>query len=174
VFSPRNIFRSILMAVAVAVIVFGGAAWAQVRPKSTGESGLPIPRFVSLASAKVNMRVGPGVRYPIAWVYRRADLPLMVTAEYQYWRKVRDHEGTEGWMHKSLLSGRRYGIVVDGIQPLRADPSPGAGVVARLQKGVIVRLESCAGAWCRAQSGEFAGWLERKAIYGVLPKENFE
>ena len=53
-------------------------------------SGLPLPRFVSLRSAEVNMRAGPSVRYPVEWVYRRAGLPVEVIAEFDTWRKVRD------------------------------------------------------------------------------------
>lgn len=150
------------------------AGAVQAASRSVGESGLPIPRFVSLSSNKVNMRTGPGVRYPVAWVYRRARLPLMVTGEYQYWRKVRDIDGAEGWIHKSLLSGRRTAIVQDGVRALRASPSDGAPTVALAEPGVIGMLVACDGAWCRLEADEHAGWLPRPAIFGALPNEDFD
>ncbi|HEC14175.1 MAG TPA: hypothetical protein ENI72_00310, partial [Rhodospirillales bacterium] len=74
-------------------------------------SGLPLPRFVSLRVNEVNMRTGPGVQYPIEWVYSRQYLPMEVIAEYSTWRKVRDWQGGQGWVHQSMLGGRRSFIV---------------------------------------------------------------
>ncbi len=74
-------------------------------------SGLPIPRFVTLASEKVFVRTGPALRYPIKWVYQRSNLPVEIVQEFDTWRKIRDMDGDDGWVHQSLLSGDRYGIV---------------------------------------------------------------
>ncbi|MCU0790748.1 MAG: SH3 domain-containing protein, partial [Nitratireductor sp.] len=56
-------------------------------------SGLPLPRYVSLKSARVNMRVGPGRDYMVDWMYMKRGLPMEVIQEYDTWRKVRDSEG---------------------------------------------------------------------------------
>lgn len=141
-------------------------------PPST--SGLPIPRFVSLKSDKVNMRAGPGVRYPVRWIYERQSLPLMVTAEFELWRRVRDADGAEGWIHRSLLRGDRKAMVLGEIQDLRVEPRPDAPVSARAEPGVIADLTACQGAWCRLELGDAAGWIARTAIYGALPDEEFE
>src|SRR3546814_7028127 len=53
-----------------------------------GLSGLPVPRYASLASGKANMRTGPGERYPITWLYQRKGLPARVVKEYGIWREV--------------------------------------------------------------------------------------
>jgi len=166
--------RLLALFLALALCLLARPGVAQDARANVGESGLPIPRFVSLSSSKVNMRTGPGVRYPVAWVYRRAGLPLMVTGEYQYWRKVRDIDGAEGWIHKSLLSGRRTAMVQDGIQTLRSDPSEAARVVARAEAGVIAMLVACAGPWCRVETDEHGGWLPRPAIFGTFPNEDFD
>ncbi len=80
------------------------------------ETGLRVPRFVSMNSAKVNVRAGPGTRYPIKWVFQRKSLPVQIVAESDTWRKIRDFEGIEGWVHQRMLSGRRHAIVIGAIQ----------------------------------------------------------
>ena len=72
-------------------------------------SGLPVPRFVSLKSDRVNVRSGPNKDQDVRWVYTRAGMPVEVTAEFENWRRIRDWEGAEGWVYHSLLSGKRIG-----------------------------------------------------------------
>ncbi len=142
-------------------------------PVHPGASGLPIPRFVSLSSDKANMRAGPGVRYPITWVYRRKGIPLMVMAEFEYWRKARDAEGTEGWMHGSLLRGRRTALLRGQISELRQSPNTEAPVTLRAEAGVVGRLLSCRGDWCQMVLNDVRAWLPRSNIFGALPNEEF-
>ena len=68
------------------------------------ETGLPVPRFVTLRADEVNLRTGPGEQYPIEWIYVRAGLPVEIIAEFGNWRRIRDFEGIEGWVFHSLLS----------------------------------------------------------------------
>jgi SH3-like domain-containing protein len=150
-------------------------------PTATGlgtgamESGLKLPRFVSLNSAKVNVRAGPGVRYPITLQFVRRGLPVEVVAEFEYWRKIRDQDGAEGWVHKSLLSGRRT-VVVSGntVRQLLRKPEFNAEVVARMESGVQARLLACKGEWCQLEVGSWRGFLPRDQIWGVYPDETFE
>ena len=115
----RPAFRAIAVSIGLTVCV--AALQASAAPET---SGLPLPRFVSLRSGEVNMRAGPGLQYPVEWAYRRRALPVEVVAEYHHWRRVRDREGTEGWIHKSLLSGRRTAVVVGEIRTLRSKAEP--------------------------------------------------
>ena len=86
------------------------------------ETGLRVPRFVSMNSSKVNVRAGPGTRYPIKWVFQRKTLPVQIIAESDTWRKIRDFEGIEGWVHQRMLSGRRRAVVTGAIQQLKKEP----------------------------------------------------
>ena len=131
------------------------------------ETGLRVPRFVSMNSAKVNVRAGPGTRYPIKWVFQRKSLPVQIVAESDTWRKIRDFEGIEGWVHQRMLSGRRRAIVIGAIQQLRRAPERTAKTIALLEPGVILRLEKCSGAWCLVEGGSYEGWINRKSIWGV-------
>ncbi|MFP6771879.1 MAG: SH3 domain-containing protein [Alphaproteobacteria bacterium] len=157
----------------IVLILAAPTAFAANKAAHPGASGLSTPRFVSLASATVHMRAGPGVRYPITWVYKRLGTPFMVMAEHEYWRKVRDLDGTEGWMHSSLLSGRRTAVLRAQRTALRQQPNESAPIVLRAEAGVIGKLLACKKAWCRMDIADISAWLPRVAIFGALPNEQF-
>ena len=143
-------------------------------PERPGRTGLPLPRFVSLRNDEVNMRAGPGVRYPIEWVYRRRGLPVEIIDEFGNWRRIRDWEGDLGWVHSSMLSGRRTFRVTGQPRILRREPGENAPAVAKLMPGVVGQLESCNGSWCRLSADGYEGWLQREEFYGVYPRETVE
>jgi SH3-like domain-containing protein len=138
-----------------------------------GESGRRLPRFVTLRATQVNLRSGPGVRYPIEWVYLQRDLPVEVIQEFDNWRKIRDWEGTEGWVHRSMLSGSRTIRVIGPLAPLRAAAAAESPVVAHLEGGVIGRLVACpeGSAFCRVEVAGHGGWLPRAAFWGAYRGE---
>ena len=137
-------------------------------------SGFPLPRFVSLRAEEVNVRTGPGVRYPVEWVLVRRGMPVEVIAEFDTWRKIRDWQGTEGWVHKSMLSGRRMIIITGEIRTIRRDQSGESPAVARAEPGVVGRLHSCDGEWCEVEADGFEGWLHRLEFWGAYPDEEIE
>ena len=136
-------------------------------------SSFPVPRFVSLRADEVNLRAGPGVQYPVEWVYRREQLPFEVIAEFETWRKVRDWQGTQGWVHQSMLSGKRTFIVTGAERFLRAKSSATSIVVARVEPGVIGSFEDCdpTDEWCRVRIAGYFGWLRRSDIWGIYRGE---
>jgi SH3-like domain-containing protein len=178
-----------LLALAAALLIGGAGplgaqqegqpqAQPEVLPESRsverpGRTGLPLPRFVSLASGEINLRAGPGRQYPIEVVYRRQSMPVEVIDEFENWRRIRDWEGTVGWVHGSLLSGRRtLRVLGEELVALRRAPREDAPLVAQVEPGVIGELERCDGGWCQATLGGFEGWLRRQDFYGTLPKES--
>ena len=142
-------------------------------PAKGSVTGLPLPRFASLKTDEVNLRSGPGVRYPIDWVYKRRDLPVQIQREFEAWRLVSDPDGVKGWVHQATLTGRRTFVVTGGEQVVRTDPRDTADPVARLKPGVIGRLRSCdnAATWCQVQVADYHGWLKRTALWGIMPGE---
>lgn len=138
------------------------------------ESGLPVPRFMSLRSDKVNVRAGPGVRYPVEWVFERKGMPVEVVSEHDTWRKVRDIQGTEGWVNQNLLSGRRGVVVTGSTRTLRRDAQDAAPAAAKVEPDVIGQLLQCKGAWCRVEVSGLRGWLKRSEFWGVYPDEKIE
>ncbi|SNR83708.1 MULTISPECIES: SH3 domain-containing protein [unclassified Azospirillum] len=137
-------------------------------------SGLPVPRFVSLRSNEVNVRAGPGRAYPIEWVFVRAGMPVEITAEFDTWRRIRDVDGTQGWVHQSMLSGRRTLVVTKEIRTIRERPNSSAAAVAQAEPGVMGRLVSCKGDWCEVEIQGYNGWMERGDFWGVRPDEKLE
>jgi SH3-like domain-containing protein len=141
-------------------------------------SGLPVPRFVSLKSDKVNVRAGPTKDHEVVWVFTRAGLPVEITAEFENWRRIRDWEGSEGWVYHSLLSGRRMALVTakskSDLVPLYEKPDQESAVVARLQSGVLGGVKHCAAGWCKFSGENFDGFLRQTRMFGVYPNEKVE
>ncbi|MEH7827136.1 SH3 domain-containing protein [Gemmobacter denitrificans] len=138
------------------------------RDPSRGQvTSLPLPRFVTLKTDEGNARRGPGLSHRIDWVFKRAGMPLRVTAEYENWRRVEDQEGLGGWVHYSLLSGVRSVLVQAELAEFRAAPDSTADVVLRAERGVIARVIACTPDWCRLNVQGEKGWVSKAALWGV-------
>ncbi len=139
---------------------------------------LPLPRYASLKTDRVNLREGPSKDHPTKWVYQRAGLPVEITAEFEIWRRVRDSEGVEGWVLHSLLSGRRTALVTPNRKGEDAKifvrPSESADLAATLQSGVIVNIRNCDGAWCLIDGNGFKGYIQQVKLWGAYPNEKIE
>src|SRR5271167_519532 len=124
----------------------GAPAPERVKPAAPGNgsvTGLPLPRWASLRSDDVNLRAGPGTRYPVDWVYRRRDLPVEIEREFEVWRLVRDQDGVRGWVHAATLTGRRDFVVSGGEHTMRSSAADTASAVAMLKPGVVGRIRDC-------------------------------
>ena len=131
------------------------------------ETGLPLPRFVSLKGSKVNLRRGPSLNHKIDWVYKRKHLPLMIVSEFGHWRKVTDFENYTGWIYKDLLSGSRYVIVNRRETLLRNKASFNSLGKAILKREVIGKLLNCKGLWCFIRVKNLRGYVLAEHIWGV-------
>ncbi len=137
-----------------------------------GQSGLPVPRFVSLKNDETNLRTGPGTRYPIQWVFKKTHLPVQVIDEFDLWRKIRDYEGTSGWVHHTMLSGKRYAIIISKEpQIMRIDNKDKAKALFKAAPGVIGALQECVDQWCRMQISGRKAWIKKDYIWGVASDE---
>ncbi len=163
------------VALAVPTVTVAPARAAQAIGPSTG---LPVPRYVSLKSDRVNLREGPSREHRTAWVFQRAGLPVEVTAESDNWRRVRDSEGTEGWVLKGLLAGKRTALVAPWrkgeVRPLRSQAVDEATLVANLQVGVLADVRRCDGRWCRIHGQGFDGFVHQEDLWGVYPGETVD
>lgn len=131
----------------------------------------PLPRFVSLKSNEINQRVGPGPNYPVDWIYLKAGLPVEIIAEFDNWRKIRDPDGVEGWVHQSMLSSKKHGIVQGAEALIYATENLNSQPLVRLEPGVIVDILKCRGDWCQVRIFEFKGWIQRSSLWGTYPQE---
>lgn len=178
----QSAFRALLI---VLSMLLGLAAPALAQ--ASNPSGLPLPRFASTRSDPINVRVGPGTKYDIAWTYVKSGLPVEIVQEFDTWRKIRDVDGTEGWVHQNLLSGTRMGFVTPILAnaeiPLRANRSDESPVRARLGPGLKVTIKQCDGEWCEVsatggeagqRSATYSGFLHQEELWGVYPEEEFD
>jgi SH3-like domain-containing protein len=170
--------NSIRTVAALGALVCVVASQAIAESAVGSKSGLPVPRFVSLKPDRVNVRGGPTRDHEVTFVYTRAGLPVEITAESDNWRRIRDWEGSEGWVYHSLLSGRRTAVVnpKDKKELVRLHESgDGEGsVVAQLQAGVLAVVKRCNGGWCRIIGSGFDGWIVQEQLWGVYPNEKVE
>jgi SH3-like domain-containing protein len=153
----------------LAMILFCGSAFAQ-----ESLNNLPLPRWASLASAEVNLRVGPGERYPIDWVAKQKNMPVEIVQEFENWRKVKLQDGTTGWAHRAMLTGTRFATIKQGSQLLYRQPDDKTAVQAKAQKGALLRLEKCQKDWCLAGAQGFEGWVPKTGLWGVYADESFD
>ncbi|MCW5715445.1 MAG: hypothetical protein KIT43_13120 [Bauldia sp.] len=170
----RNTAGVVIALVVSAAIAGSVAAQGQQAGQTTG---LPIPRFVSLAAAQVNVRNGPGSEYPIAWQFVRARYPVEVVNEYDNWRRIRDINGDMGWVLGTLLSAERTAIVrgeAGTTANLYAQPTTTSAVTYVLQAGVQASINQCNNGWCRLVDARFNGWIEQTLLWGTYPNERVE
>jgi SH3-like domain-containing protein len=165
-----------LAAAFLVIAATAARAGGDVAPGSS--SGLPVPRFVSLKPDRVNVRGGPTRDHDVAFVFTRTGLPVEITAESDNWRRIRDWEGSEGWVYHSLLSGRRTALVTakptEDLVPLYERPDGQSALAARLQRGVLALVKQCTGTWCRISGTGFDGWIAQDRLWGVYPGEKVE
>ena len=129
------------------------------------------PRFAALRAEKVYLRAGPGPDFPIQWVFVRRGLPVEILANFDIYRKIRDSEGTVGWVNQQLLTSRRTVLVAGEIREMHSDANATSEVVARLEPGVIASVSKCDPNWCEVKAGGYKGWLKRDEVWGLEPDE---
>ena len=114
-------------------------------------SGLPLPRFATTRSEPINVRVGPGTKYEVSWTYLKSGIPVEIVQEFDTWRKIRDVDGAEGWVHQTLLSGVRAGYAAPILMDVTA--------IHQDQNG---------------RGTSYSGYLHQEELWGVYPKEVFD
>lgn len=149
---------------------------ASIGWKKGRQTGLPIPRFVSLKAQNARMRIGPSLDYAVKWIYTAPGLPIEIIEEYGNWREIRDCDGISGWMHRSLLSGQRTAV----IGPWKTKPVAlyaGAqgisGISALLAPRVRLRINACKGDRCNVSvpKHNISGFVDRSNLWGIYPAE---
>ncbi len=167
--STMLLLRILMCSLLLVLTAPSGTVWGVEGPAATSGSvtGLPLPRFVSVKAGTANLRAGPGQKYPVRWVYQRQHLPVQIIGEHENWREIRDPWGDEGWLHSSLLSGRRTAMVKADLVAVRDRAGDAAAVLMYLEQRVIVTVESCQDGWCRINVDGRAGWLPVAGLFGA-------
>ena len=148
-------------------------------------TGLPIPRFITLKSNEVNLRKGPNSKYPISWTYQRKGYPMQLIAEFENWRKIKDVDNVEGWVHENLITGARSVLVIDNqyqrenpeYQKRKKElvifpyPDETSYPMLRVEFGVLAKLKKCTVDWCKVRIEDLSGWVRKENLWGVFEEE---
>ncbi len=138
------------------------------------DTGLELPRYVSLKSDESNLRIGPSKNYPISIKYMRRDYPLKIIEEYSDWRKIIDFKNNTGWIHKSLIKGERNGIIVsDSNFNIEIYNTSDGKIIGYVENGSIVFIPKCKTNWCQIHKNNYKGWVRKEYIWGVKKNEEF-
>jgi len=166
--------KTVFLGCILSVLLFGGNIQAQGLPDDA-ESGLALPRMASLRSNLINARSGPGSRYPISWVYRQKNAPVEIVAEFELWRKIKDWSGSESWVHKSMLTGKRtVKIVTPGENNVYKEPNYDSQVVARAEEEVVAVVDKCPSgkSFCLLTfENSISGWVPKQDLFGIYDNE---
>ncbi len=157
----------------IALIMSVSSAVAQAADSS--ESGLELPRMVSLRSDLINGRSGPDTKYPIEWIYKQKGMPVEIINEFGLWRQIKDWEGSECWVHKSMLTGRRFVKVTNlGENNIYNSDDYGSKVIAKVEDGVVGEVKECkkGNNFCLIKFGTIEGWVPKNILFGIYKDEN--
>lgn len=163
---------------AITALTFASAVGPTHAGNEDITSSLPVPRFVSIKADRVNVRGGPDKDHDVSFIFTRVGWPVEITAEFDNWRRIRDSDGTEGWVYHSLLSSKRMAAVQmkdkAKLAPVHEKPDAKSPVLARLEGDVLAAVKSCTGAWCHLVGNGFDGWVEQVDLWGVYPNEKID
>ena len=124
--------------------------------------------FLTLRNDQVNLRQGPSFDYPIKLFYKKKFLPVLIQDKSDNFRKIRDHENNSGWIHISQLSKKKAAITIDDDLILFSNATIYSNPIAILKKGRLVRIDKCKDEWCKINTGEFKGWLQKESLWGLF------
>lgn len=122
--------------------------------------------LASINGARVNMRSGPGKKFPVLW-HLDEGYPLQVLQRKGAWVKVRDFEGDQGWVSRSLTGNAPHMIVKVRLANIRATPSTGGAIVGMAEYGVVFRTIKRDRHWVKVRHEDgLTGWVARPLLWG--------
>ena len=122
--------------------------------------------FLSLKKNEVNLRQGPSFEYPIKLIYKKKYLPVIILDKSGPFRKIKDFENNTGWIHIALLSKKKSAINMKNNSILFKKPTIYSKPLARLESGRLLIINKCNLKWCKINSGDFNGWIDKKYLWG--------
>ena len=122
-------------------------------------------KFLSLKKNKTNVRYGPGLDYPIKYIYRKVNLPVKQIDKKENWRRVLFLDNNSGWIHWSQLKQSNSVITIEE-KVLFKKPSNFSKPIARLAKGRLLVIKKCEGSWCSIKTNNYKGWIQIKNVWG--------
>ena len=124
-------------------------------------------KFLSLKKNKTNVRYGPGLDYPIKYIYRKVNLPVKQIDKKENWRRVIFLDNNSGWIHWSQLRPSNS-IITTKEKVLFKNPSNFSKPIVKLEKGRLLVLKKCENIWCNVKTADYSGWVKTENIWGSI------
>ena len=124
--------------------------------------------FLTLRNETVNLRQGPSFEYPVKLFYKKKFLPVLIQDKFENFRKIKDHENNNGWVHISQLSKKKAAITIEDNQLIFSKPSVYSKPYALLKKGRLCKIKKCRKQWCKVRVENFNGWIKKEVLWGLL------
>ena len=118
-------------------------------------------KFLSLKKSKTNIRYGPGLDYPIKYIYRKINLPVKQIDKKENWRRVIFLDNNSGWIHWSQLKPSNS-IITTEEKILFKKPTNFSEPLAKLEKGRLLVIKKCEEDWCNITTDKYTGWVKIK------------
>tara|TARA_B100000767_G_scaffold69494_1_gene66137 strand:- start:428 stop:877 length:450 start_codon:yes stop_codon:yes gene_type:complete len=122
-------------------------------------------KFLSLKKNKTNVRYGPGIDYPIKYIYRKVNLPVKQIDKKENWRRVIFLDNNSGWIHWSQLKPSNS-VITTKEKVLFKKPSKFSEPIAKLEKGRLLVIKKCEDDWCSITSIDYKGWVKIENVWG--------
>ena len=122
-------------------------------------------RFLMLKNDKVNVRYGPGFKYPIKFIYKKRFLPVKVIDNKENFRRIIDHKNNSGWIHVSQLK-KINSLIVSEDTILFSKASKFSKPLAKLEKGKLLIVKKCQENWCKVSDENYLGWINTNNAWG--------
>ena len=121
--------------------------------------------YLMLKNSKVNVRMGPGLDYPVKFIYKKKYLPVKVIDRKDNFRKVIDHKKNSGWIHWSQLK-KVNSLIVLSDRILFKKPTINSKPLANVKSGKLFLLEKCKKNWCKVSGQNISGWISTDNVWG--------
>ena len=121
--------------------------------------------YLMLKNSKVNVRMGPGLDYPVKFIYKKKYLPVKVIDKKENFRKVIDHKKNSGWIHISQLK-KINSVIVLSNRILFKKPTLNSKPIANIESGRLFVLRKCKKDWCEVSSQNYSGWINMDDVWG--------
>tara|TARA_B100000575_G_scaffold118285_1_gene94167 strand:+ start:544 stop:981 length:438 start_codon:yes stop_codon:yes gene_type:complete len=121
--------------------------------------------FLSLKYNKVNVRYGPGLDYPIKFVYLKKNFPIEVIDEKENFRKILDYKNNGGWVHRSQLKKNKSLIALEE-KILFNNSTKYSKPIAIVNSGRLLSIKKREKNWLKVVTGKYTGWVNNENLWG--------
>ncbi len=124
-------------------------------------------QFLSLKNNKVNVRYGPGLDYPIKYIYKKKFFPVKVIDKKGNFRRIIDHKKNSGWIHKIMLI-KSKSLITTSEKILFKKPSLFSKPIIKIKSGRLLIVKKCIDNWCEINTDVYTGWIKDDNIWGSI------